>query len=82
MLDKAREAIVHGSVGVALFNRDNEPKNSIFYQDGSDGAWIDDGGNTPVLIEQVSGSSSVYLIETDIVTGTVLRDQRPWQMLV
>ena len=79
ILSEARRAAATAPIGVSIFNRDFEPKSSDF-QDGQDaeGYFMHDG----ILYEQVCGSSGVYLIETDIASGTVLRDQRPWQMTV
>lgn len=59
------------------FNEAFEPQSSDF-QDGNDagGFWVENG----TLIEQVVGSSGVYLIKTDIATGETISDSRPWQM--
>ena len=56
------------------------PPTSNDFRDGSNagGCWIENG----IHVEQIVGSSGVYLIETDIATGDVLRDSRPWQMRV
>ena len=55
-----------------------KPPKSSNFQDGSDaeGCWTDKDGNH---VEQVAGSSGVYLIVTDS-NGQVIRDDRPWQM--
>ena len=52
---------------------------SLDFQDGSDasGCWM---GKDGLHYEQVAGSSGVYLIATDLKTGEVVRDDRPWQM--
>ena len=31
--------------------------------------------------EQIVGHSGVYLVVTDLETGAVIRDDRPWQMV-
>lgn len=56
-----------------------EPKSSDF-QDGTDaeGCWVDRDGNH---VQQVVGSSGIYLIVTD-PSGRVIRDDRPWQMKI
>jgi len=50
-------------------------------RDGSDaeGHWI---GKDGLLYEQVVGSSGVYLIVSNLETGEVVRDDRPWQMKI
>jgi len=59
---------------------ENPPK-SMNFQDGRDaeGTWTGEDGK---LYQQVAGSSGVYLIVKDPVTGAVIRDDRPWQMTV
>lgn len=60
-----------------------DPKSSDF-RDGSDAAgyWFDLDGERVVRVEQVVGGSGVYLVETDVDTGDIVRDNRPWQMTV
>ena len=55
-----------------------EPKSNNF-EDSHDaqGCWMDDGKH----FEQVVGDSGIYLIVTD-EEGNVVRDDRPWQLLV
>ena len=62
-----------------MAHKHKNPKSSNF-QHGRDaeGCWTDKAGNH---VEQVAGSSGVYLIVT-APDGTVLRDDRPWQMKV
>ena len=56
-----------------------DPKSSDF-QDGQDaeGCWMEDD----LHHVQVAGSSGVYLVVTNVTTGDVVRDDRPWQMAV
>ncbi len=50
--------------------------NSFLDGRDADGCWIEDG----LHWEQIAGSSGIYLIATDVKTGEVIRDDRPWQM--
>ena len=54
-----------------------KPPKSSDFKDGQDaaGCWMDGDDH----VEQVVGSSGVYLIVTDW-TGKVVRDERPWRM--
>lgn len=53
------------------------PKSSDF-RDGSaaEGCWVEGD----LHYQQVAGSSGVYLVVTNVTTGEVMRDDRPWQM--
>lgn len=77
MLQQAIDAIRNGEID--LFNEANEPQSSDF-QDGweADGWWINDDNS---IVNQVAGSSGVYLIEYT-PDGELIRDGRPWQMTV
>lgn len=56
------------------------PPSSSSFEDGADaeGCWQE--GN--LHYEQVVGTSGAYLVVTDITTGEIVRDDRPWQMRV
>ena len=77
MLQQAIDAIRNGTI--EQFNKDNEPASSSFL-DGweADGWWIN---NDHSIVNQVAGSSGVYLIEYTSA-GDLIRDGRPWQMTV
>lgn len=68
--------------GVVEFHRDHKcikPTSSDFHDgENAEGCWKFNG----VHYQQIAGSSGVYLIETDIATGEVVRDDRPRQMTV
>lgn len=55
------------------------PKSSDF-QDGqaAEGCWMEGNHHH----QQVTGSSGVYLVVTNVTTGNIIRDDRPWQMMV
>jgi hypothetical protein len=42
-----------------------------------DETWEEDG----IVVEIVVGHSGIYRVETNAVTGEVIRDDRPWQMV-
>lgn len=52
------------------------------FRDGADasGTWTEMVNGRQIRVEQIVGQSGIYLVETDIATGEVIRDSRPWQM--
>ena len=54
----------------------NERSSMTTLNDFQNETWEDEDGNT---VEQVVGNSGVYLVVTD-KDGTIIRDDRPWQM--
>ena len=44
------------------------------------GVWTEVVNGRQIRVEQIAGQSGIYLVETDIATGEVIRDSRPWQM--
>lgn len=60
-----------------------EPTSSDF-RDGEDaeGEWYEVEDGQLVKVEQVAGSSGVYLVVSNVDTGAIIRDGRPWQMTV
>jgi len=56
-----------------------EPKSSDFQDaQAAEGCWMEGDQHH----EQVVGSSGVYLVVTNVITGDIIRDDRPWQMTV
>ena len=61
------------------------PASVDFRDPSSNGCWVEEatpGKGDWAHYVQVRGSSGVYLIVTDLATGEVIRDDRPWQMVV
>lgn len=61
-----------------LTDNDLVPPTSADFRDGklAEGKWRE--GH--LLYEQVAGQLGVYLVVTDLLTGKIIRDDRPWQM--